>query len=53
MIAPTPGTPAYKAGILPEDMIIKIDGKSTEDMSHSEAVSLMRGKAGKKLSLQL
>ncbi|GHT39016.1 hypothetical protein AGMMS49593_09350 [Endomicrobiia bacterium] len=51
--APILGTPAYKAGILPEDMIIKIDGKSTEGMSHSEAVSLMRGKAGKKLSLQL
>ncbi|GHT53669.1 peptidase S41 [Endomicrobiia bacterium] len=53
VIVPVPGTPAYKAGILPKDIIIKIDGKSTKGMPYSEAVSLMRGKAGKKVKLTI
>ncbi|GHT58581.1 peptidase S41 [Endomicrobiia bacterium] len=53
VIAPVPGTPAYKAGIFPKDIIIKIDGKSTEGMPYIEAVSLMRGKAGKKVKLTI
>ncbi|GHT40246.1 hypothetical protein AGMMS49921_01300 [Endomicrobiia bacterium] len=51
--APILGTPAYKAGIVPKDIIVKIDGKSTEGMSHSEAISLMRGKVGKKVKLTI
>jgi carboxyl-terminal processing protease len=42
-----PGTPAYKAGILPEDRIIKINGKSAVGMSRDEAVDIMRSKVGK------
>ncbi|GHT33617.1 peptidase S41 [Endomicrobiia bacterium] len=53
VILPMLGTPAYKAGILPKDIIIKIDGKSTKGMPYSEAVSLMRGKVGKKVKLTI
>ena len=46
VISPIEGTPAYKAGIQANDVIIKVDGKSTKDMMLWEAVKLMRGKAG-------
>lgn len=53
VVSPIPGTPAYKAGILPEDKIIKIDDKSAVNMSSDEAVNLMRGKAGTKVKVTM
>ncbi|MDR1474349.1 MAG: S41 family peptidase [Endomicrobium sp.] len=53
VVSPLPGTPAYKAGILPNDIITKIDGKSTSGMTTDEAVDRMRGKAGKKVKLNI
>lgn len=44
VISPIDGTPAYKAGIEASDIILKIDDKSTLNMSLDDAVSLMRGK---------
>ena len=46
VLTPMTDTPAYYAGILPEDKIVKIDDKSTEKMSSDEAVRLMRGNPG-------
>ncbi|MDR1523063.1 MAG: S41 family peptidase [Endomicrobium sp.] len=53
VVSPLPGTPAYKAGILPEDRIIKINDKSSVGMSTDRAVSIMRGKVGKKVKLTI
>jgi carboxyl-terminal processing protease len=53
VISPLPDTPAYRAGVLPEDRIVKIDGKLTAGMSSDEAVDLMRGKAGRKVKLTI
>lgn len=53
VVSPIPGTPAYKAGVLPEDKIIKIDDKSAINMSSDEAVKLMRGKAGVKVKITI
>ncbi|MCL2484864.1 MAG: S41 family peptidase [Endomicrobia bacterium] len=53
VVSPLPDTPAYRAGILPEDRIIKIDSKSAIGMSSDEAVNLMRGKAGAKVKLTI
>jgi carboxyl-terminal processing protease len=47
------GTPAEKAGIKPEDRILKIDGKSTEDMASGVVVSLIRGKQGTPVTLTI
>jgi carboxyl-terminal processing protease len=52
-VLPIPGTPACKAGILPKDRIIKIDGKPAVGMSNSEATGLMRGKVGKEVKLTI
>ena len=44
IIAPLDNTPADKAGVEAGDIILKIDDKSTLDMTIDEAVGLMRGK---------
>ena len=44
VISPIDGTPAYEAGVKSEDIILKIDDKSTLNMTLDEAVGLMRGK---------
>jgi len=49
--SPLVGTPAYEAGILAGDIIVKIDGKSTETMTQDEAVDLIQGEIGKVVTL--
>jgi carboxyl-terminal processing protease len=51
VISPMPGTPAYEAGILAGDLIVKIDGKATDNMRMSEAVDLIQGDPGQKVTL--
>src|SRR6185503_6878889 len=43
VVAPMEDTPGFKAGILTGDRIVKIDGKSTEKFSLTEAVKRLRG----------
>ncbi|MBI1911952.1 MAG: S41 family peptidase [Deltaproteobacteria bacterium] len=43
VISPIEDTPAFKAGLLAGDKIVKIGDKSTKDMGLTEAVGLMRG----------
>jgi carboxyl-terminal processing protease len=49
--SPLPGTPAYEAGILAGDLILKIDGESTENMTIKKAVDKITGEAGAKVTL--
>ncbi|MGK7874261.1 MAG: carboxyl-terminal processing protease CtpC [Xenococcaceae cyanobacterium] len=53
VIAPIEETPAFEAGILAKDIITGIDGKSTEGMDINEAVGLIRGKPGTKVTLTI
>jgi len=53
IISPIDDTPAYKAGVKANDVILKIDDKATIDMTLDEAVNLMRGKPGTKITLTL
>ena len=46
IISPLPETPAMRAGLLPGDVIVRIDDKSTEGMGIDEAVRLIRGDKG-------
>ncbi len=43
VITPLPDTPAFKAGVLPEDKIIQIDDQPTQGMSLQDAVKKLRG----------
>jgi carboxyl-terminal processing protease len=51
VIAPIEDTPAFEAGILAQDVIVKIDGQSTEGMDVNQAVSLIRGPVGSEVTL--
>jgi carboxyl-terminal processing protease len=53
VISPIEDTPAYRAGLKSGDKIIKIDGKSTKDMSLTDAVKIMRGKKGTSVTLTI
>ncbi len=53
VIAPLPDTPAERAGLVAGDLILKIDGESTEGMQIDEAVSLIRGEKGTSVVLSV
>jgi carboxyl-terminal processing protease len=46
-------TPAAKAGVLSGDQILRINGISTERMDLQDAINVLRGPAGAKLTLTL
>lgn len=46
VIAPLKGTPAERAGIRSGDLVLAIDGESTEGLSTDEAVKKIRGEKG-------
>jgi carboxyl-terminal processing protease len=51
VISPIVGSPAYDSGILAGDLILKVDGKSTEHINQDEAVDLIQGESGTKVTL--
>lgn len=53
VVSPIKGSPAEKVGIKPNDKILAVDGKSIRGMSSSEAVLLIRGKKGTKVTLTI
>lgn len=44
-------TPAQRAGLMAQDLIIQIDDRVTEDLSLGDAVDMMRGKRGTDINL--
>jgi carboxyl-terminal processing protease len=53
IVSPIEDTPAYRAGLKPGDIIVKIDGEFTKDMSLVEAVKRMRGPRDTKVRLTI
>jgi carboxyl-terminal processing protease len=53
IVAPLDGTPAKQAGLLPKDIITKVNGESTAGWSVEEAVSKIRGKKGTSVVLTI
>ena len=46
VIAPFQGSPAYKAGIRPGDVILQVNDKSTENLNTTEVADLLKGPKG-------
>ncbi len=53
VISPLKGTPGEKAGLKSGDQIIKINGKSTFNISIDEAINIIRGKGGTQVVLTI
>ena len=53
VVAPMEDTPGFKAGILSGDRIIKINGKSTENMTLQDAVKILRGDPNTDVSMTM
>ncbi len=53
VVAPLKGSPSEQAGLQPGDWIVTIDGTETIDMSVEKAVSLIRGKKGTVVKLEV
>ena len=46
VLAPFVGTPAYKAGIRPGDVIIAVDGKPTDNLNAGDVADMLKGAKG-------
>lgn len=53
VVSPIKGSPAEKAGVKPNDIILSVDGKSVEGLSSSEAVLKIRGEKGTKVDVSI
>jgi carboxyl-terminal processing protease len=46
VLAPFEGTPAFKAGIRPGDLILSVDGKSAEGLDSAAVAAMLKGPRG-------
>lgn len=53
VVSPMKGTPGEKAGLLPGDKIVKVDGKDIVGAAVEEAVRLIRGPKGTTVKLEV
>lgn len=51
VVAPLADSPAEKAGLKPQDLILKINDESTENLPLDQAISKIRGDAGSQVKL--
>ncbi len=51
--SPIEGSPAARAGLRNDDIIVKIDDKSTSELTYDEAVAMMRGVPGTQIKISV
>ena len=53
VVAPLPGSPAYREGIRPGDLIMAVDGRRTESASIDKLVRMITGEKGTRVVLTI
>ena len=53
VVSPIDDTPAARAGILSNDLIVEIDGEQVQGMTQEEAVEKMRGQVGTSVTITI
>lgn len=53
VVTPMPGTPAFKASVMPGDRILFVDDKDISGMDLEEVVDMMRGPSGTKVKVTM
>ena len=53
VVTPMEDTPGFKAGLLPGDQILKINGTATDKMELNDAIAKLRGDPGQKVTLTI
>jgi carboxyl-terminal processing protease len=53
VVAPFAGTPAYKAGLRPGDVIIAVDGKPTDNLGVSDVADMLKGPKGTNVHISI
>jgi carboxyl-terminal processing protease len=53
IVSPMNGTPAQRAGIMPNDYILSVDGTPTSELGLNKSASLMRGEPGTEVTLEI
>jgi len=53
VVAPFAGTPAYKAGLRPGDVIIAVDGKGTDNLGVSDVADMLKGPKGTNVHISI
>jgi carboxyl-terminal processing protease len=53
VVHPFVGSPAFKAGLLPNDVIASVSGKSTEGLNSSQVADLLRGNRGTPVQIKV
>ena len=46
VVAPIPGSPAFRAGVRPGDIVSKVNGKSTDGLSTAQVAEILKGPKG-------
>lgn len=53
IVSPMEDTPGFRAGLLPGDQLVKINGEPTEKLTQNEAIDRLRGDPGEKVTLTI
>ena len=53
VLAPIPGSPAFRAGLRPGDVVAKVDGKATDGLNTQQVAEMLKGPKGTQVEVTI